>query len=53
MKSARTMTRSNLPAASEGELKLIGNAPVGTQADSPNAVLLDELEGLPDPNEQP
>jgi hypothetical protein len=50
---ARTMTRSNLPSASEGELKLIGNAPVGTQADSPNAVLLDELEGLPDPNEQP
>jgi hypothetical protein len=41
---ARTMTRTNLPAAQAQE-KLLLNAPLAPQPDFPNAVLLDDLEG--------
>ena len=50
---ARTLTRSNLPTPREAEFKLMANAPFGTSPDFPNAALLDELEGLPDPSERP
>ncbi|WP_053227429.1 S8 family peptidase [Solirubrobacter soli] len=48
---ARTMTRVGIGSPLTGEAKLLAGAPAGTQADSPNAVLLDELEGLSDPND--
>jgi hypothetical protein len=49
---ARTMTRGALPSPQEAEIKLLATSALGTQADFPNAVLLDELEGLPDPDER-
>jgi subtilase family protein len=46
---ARTMTRSSLPSPREAEYRLMATAPFGTSPEFPNAALLDELEGLPDP----
>ena len=43
---ARTMTRSGLPA-SEAQTKLLTNAPRRRSRTSPNAVRLDELQGMP------
>ena len=43
---ARTMTRSGLPGR-RGADEAPGNAPLAPQPDFPNAVLLDELEGMP------
>ncbi len=50
---ARTMTRSGLSSPREAEYKLMATSPFGTSPDFPNAALLDELEGLPDPSVRP
>jgi hypothetical protein len=47
---ARTMSRKGLTASSEGAFATLQNA-TPAPADFPHAVLLDELEGRPDPNE--
>jgi subtilase family protein len=48
---AREMSRERLPSAALAEEQLLANAPAAGQAEFPNAVFLDELEGRPDPNE--
>jgi hypothetical protein len=47
---ARSMSRKNLPVSSEGA-DLALRSGQSAPADFPNAVLLDELEGRPDPND--
>ena len=49
---ARTMSRKGLQLSSEGAELTLRSAPAAP-ADFANAVLLDELEGRPDPNEIP
>jgi hypothetical protein len=46
---ARTMTRAGIADARLAEDELLYNAPHAPLADFPHAVLLDELEGKPDP----
>jgi hypothetical protein len=46
---ARTMSRAGLASAAEAETKLLTTAPPAQLSDFPNAVLLDELEGAPEP----
>jgi hypothetical protein len=46
---ARTMSREGITAAADAQTKLLANAPLAPQPDFPQAVLLDELEGAPDP----
>jgi hypothetical protein len=46
---ARTMSRAGLASAAEAETKLLTAAPPAQLSDFPNAVLLDELEGAPEP----
>jgi hypothetical protein len=47
---ARTMSRKNLPVSSEGAYLALRSGQAAP-ADFPQAVLLDELEGRPDPND--
>jgi len=47
---ARTMSRNGLANAAEAEAQLLASAPPAPQPDFPLAVLLDELEGRPDPS---
>jgi hypothetical protein len=49
---ARTMTRGGLPSPSEAEYKLTHTAPLSPLSEFPNAVLLDEMEGQPAPEER-
>lgn len=46
---ARTMSRSGLGSAADAQYKLTLSAPPAPAPDFPRAVLLDELEGQPDP----
>jgi hypothetical protein len=49
---ARTMTRGGLPSPFEAEFKLTHTTPPSPLSEFPNAVLLDEMEGLPAPEER-
>ena len=46
---ARTMSRNGLASAAVAQSQLLATAPLAPQPDFPHAVLLDELEGLPEP----
>ena len=46
---ARTMSRSGLAAAADAQTALLASSPLAPQPDFPHAVLLDELEGKPEP----
>lgn len=46
---ARTMSRAGVPAAAEAQLALTLSTPPAPAPDFPAAVLLDELEGKPEP----
>jgi hypothetical protein len=46
---ARTMSRTGLVSAAQAESKLLASSPPAQLADFPNAVVLDELEGRPEP----
>ena len=46
---ARTMSRNGLPNAAEAQAHLLASSPPAPQPDFPLAVLLDELEGQPEP----
>jgi hypothetical protein len=46
---ARTMTRSGLVSAAKAQTDLLASSPPAQQPDFPHAVLLDELEGAPEP----
>ena len=46
---ARTMSRSGVFSAGEAQSHLLASAPPAAQPDFPHAVLLDELEGMPEP----
>jgi subtilisin family serine protease len=47
---ARTMSRNGLAAAAEAQAQLLATSPPAPQPDFPHAVLLDELEGMPEPS---
>ncbi len=47
---ARTMSRNGWTSAPGAQAKLLASAPLAPQPDFPHALLLDELEGLPDPS---
>ena len=46
---ARTMTRAGLGSPATAEQQLLATTPLAPQPDFPHAVVLDELDGLPDP----
>jgi hypothetical protein len=46
---ARTMSRSGVMSAAEAQSHLLASSPPAPQPDFPHAVLLDELEGAPEP----
>jgi len=46
---ARTMSRNSLPTAADARDLMLATAPAAPQPDFPLAVLIDELEGLPEP----
>ena len=46
---ARTMSRKGLSSPTEAQTQLLASAPLAPQPDFPHAVLLDELEGMPEP----
>jgi hypothetical protein len=48
---ARTMSRNGLTSAAAAQTPLLASSPPAAQPDFPHAVLLDELEGMPDPSE--
>jgi hypothetical protein len=43
------MSRDGLVTAAEAQSLLLATSPPAQQPDFPNAVLLDELEGMPEP----
>jgi subtilisin family serine protease len=47
---ARTMSRDGLVSAAEAQSHLLATSPPAQQPDFPRAVLLDELEGMPEPS---
>jgi hypothetical protein len=47
---ARTMSRNGLASAAEAQAQLLATSPPAPQPDFPHAVLLDELEGIPEPS---
>jgi hypothetical protein len=47
---ARTMSRNGLASAAEAQARLLATSPPAPQPDFPHAVLLDELEGIPEPS---
>jgi subtilisin family serine protease len=47
---ARTMSRKGLASAAEAQAQLLATSPPAPRPDFPNAVLLDELEGVPEPS---
>lgn len=47
---ARTMSRNGLASAAGAQAQLLASSPPAPQPDFPHAVLLDELEGMPEPS---
>jgi hypothetical protein len=47
---ARTMTRDGLPTAGEAQTRLLAGSPLAPQPDFPHAILIDELDGMPEPS---